>query len=967
MLWKITIPTLLATLSLSCSSQQAPDTTPGSAPSAPTAQSPSDSPPDSTAPKLDLSSELSRDPKLITGELSNGVKYYIRVNEKPEQRAELRLAVNAGSMQEDEDQLGLAHFVEHMAFNGTENFEKQELIDYLEGIGMRFGPDINAYTSFDETVYMLQIPTDDQETIETAFQILHDWAHNVSMEGDEIDKERGVVIEEWRLGRGADARIRDKQFPVLFKDSRYAERLPIGEKEVLEEAPYDTLRRFYRDWYRPDLMAVVAVGDFDPEQIERLIREHFDSIQGPPSPRPRELYPVPGHEETLYAITTDPEATSTSVGVYYKLDKRGSDIIADYRRGLAEELYHAMVNARLNEIRQQADPPFIFAFSTSAGFVRSRDVYIQAAGVQEGEVESGLEALLAEIERVDRHGFTGSELDRAKAQLLRQYEQAFAERDKRNSGTYASEYVRVFLEDEPTPGIERELELVKELLPTIDLDELNRLASDWITESNRVVLVSAPEKAGGPPTTEEKLAAVFTEVEEGDLEPYVDRVRDTPLLAQEPTPGSVISESTIAEIDVTEWRLANGARVILKPTDFKNDQILISAFSPGGTSLASDEEYPSASFATTLLGESGLGEFDLVELDKALAGKIAGIDAYIAELEEGIEGGASPQDLETMFELLYLTFTAPRIDSDAYESFMARVRSYVENRDSRPESVFADEILLQRFDDHPRRQPLTLDYLDLIHPDVAFEQYVERFADGGDFTFLLVGNFELESIRPHIERYIGALPTLQRQETWRDVGAVPTAGPLQVEVYKGLESKSQVRLFWNGPAEWSRENQHEIMSFATAFRIRLREVLREDLSGTYGVSVTGSISKRPEERYTLAVGFGCAPENVDELVQAVREEIASIRQSGLDDTYASKVRESQRRERETNLKENEFWLSVLKNYYSLDMDPRLILDYESLVEGVTTEMIRRTAERYLGSEPALEAVLYPEERESPSG
>ncbi|MEJ2084402.1 MAG: pitrilysin family protein, partial [Acidobacteriota bacterium] len=703
MLRKIAVPILLATLALSCSGPKTPSTTSQSVAPAQVAASPTDSPAESSTLAVDLSKKLSTDPKLITGKLSNGVQYFIRVNKKPEQRAELRLAVNAGSMQEDEDQLGLAHFVEHMAFNGTANFEKQELIDYLEGIGMRFGPDINAYTSFDETVYMLQIPTDDQETIETAFQILHDWAHNVSMEGEEIDKERGVVIEEWRLGRGADARIRDKQFPVLFKDSRYAERLPIGEKEILEEAPYDALRRFYRDWYRPDLMAVVAVGDFDPDQIERLIRQHFESIEEPSDPRARELYPVPGHEETLYAITTDPEATSTSVGVYYKLDKRGSDTIADYRRGIAEELYHAMVNARLNEIRQQADPPFIFAFSTSAGFVRSRDVYIQAAGVQEGEVETGLEALLAEIERVDRHGFTASELDRAKSQLLRQYEQAFAERDKRKSGTYAREYVRVFLEDEPTPGIERELELVRELLPTIDLGELNRLASAWISESNRVVLVSAPETPGDPPTTEEKLAAVFTEVEESELAPYVDHVRNTPLLAQEPLPGRVTSESAIEEIDVTEWQLSNGARVILKPTDFKNDQILISAFSPGGTSLASDEDYPSASFATTLMGESGLGEFDLVELDKALAGKIAGVDAYIAELEEGIEGGASPQDLETMFELLYLTFTAPRSDSDAYQSFMARVRSFVENRDSRPESVFADEILLQRFDDHPRR------------------------------------------------------------------------------------------------------------------------------------------------------------------------------------------------------------------------------------------------------------------------
>ena len=948
---------LMAAFLLSCAGQPSAKPVPSSDPQVEPTESTALDP---TPSDLDLDRQLSTDPHLRSGVLANGLRFYIRVNEKPEQRAELRLAVNAGSMQEDEDQLGLAHFVEHMAFNGTENFQKQELIDYLEGIGMRFGPDINAYTSFDETVYMLQIPTDDEETVQTAFQILEDWASKVSLDGDEIDKERGVVVEEWRLGRGADARIRDQQFPVLFKGSRYAERLPIGEKEILEEAPYEALRRFYEDWYRPDLMAIVAVGDFDPDQIEALIREHFEPLEGPTSDRDRVLYPVPGHEETLYAITTDPEATSTSVGVYYKLDKRGTGTVGDYRRSLAEELYHAMINARLNEIRQQADPPFIFAFSTSSSLVRSRDIYLQAAGVQAGEIDTGLAAYLAEIERVDRFGFTATELERTKAELLRQYEQAFAERDKRQSSTFASEYVRVFLEDEPTPGIERELELVRKLLPTIDLAELNRLASDWITESNRVVLVSAPEKERDPPTTEDRLVAVFDSIEGSELEPYEDRLRDTPLVAETPSPSPVVSESAIDEIGVSEWTLANGSRVILKPTDFKNDQVLISGFSPGGTSLASDSQFPSASFSTTLVGESGLGDFDLVELDKALAGTIASVDAYISELEEGIEGGASPRDLETMFQLLYLTFTQPRADEDAYQSFMARARNFVENRRSRPEAVFGDSVLLARYANHPRRQPLTLDYLDLVDLDTAYDHYRDRFADASDFTFLIVGNFDLDSIRPLVESYIGGLPSGDRQETWRDIGADPVGGPELVEVRRGLEPKSQVRMFWTGPAEWSRENQHDMVSFANAFRIRLREVLREDMGGTYGVSVSGSISKRPTERFSLSIGFGCAPENVEEMVQAIRDEIEIVRSKGLDDTYAAKVRESQRRDRETNLKENGFWLSVLKTYYSLEMDPRLILDHDALVARVTPENLRLTAERYLLPGEAFEAILYPE-------
>ncbi|MGB3563087.1 MAG: pitrilysin family protein, partial [Thermoanaerobaculia bacterium] len=419
------------------------------------------------AADLRLDDQLSIDPQIIVGRLDNGLAYLIRPNEKPENRADLWLAVNAGSMQEDDDQLGLSHFVEHMAFNGTTHFEKQELIDYLERIGMRFGPDINAYTSFDETVYMLRVPTDDEETMKQGFQILEDWAHGVAFEEEEIDKERGVVIEEWRLHRGAESRVRDKQFPVLFKDSRYADRLTIGDPEIIESASYDTVRRYYRDWYRPDLMAVIAVGDFDPQAVEALIKKHFAGLEGPEEPRPREIYPVPDHDETLFAITTDPELTLTDVGVYYKLERLPEGTRGAYRKQIVEQLYHAMVNARLDELRQQAEPPFIYGYSTSAGFVRSKDVYVQIAGVEEGKMEGGLGALLTEVERVDRHGFTKTELERMKADLLRSYERAYEERDKRDSQSFTSEYLRHFLEDEPIPGIEVELELVREFLPGI--------------------------------------------------------------------------------------------------------------------------------------------------------------------------------------------------------------------------------------------------------------------------------------------------------------------------------------------------------------------------------------------------------------------------------------------------------------------------------------------------------------------
>ncbi len=912
-------------------------------------------------PGFDLSAKLPIDSDVLKGQLDNGLTYLIRANQKPENRAELWLVVNAGSIQEDDDQQGLAHFVEHMAFNGTRNFEKQELVDYLERIGMTFGPDINAFTSFDETVYNLTIPTDDDETVATAFQILEDWAHGLAFEDEEIDKERGVVIEEWRLGRGAQARVRDKQFPVLFKGSRYAERLPIGKKEILESAPHDVLRRFYRDWYRPDLMAVIAVGDFEPEVMQKLIRKHFANLEMPDEPRKRETYPVPDQDEDLFAITTDPEVTMTSVGVYYKLPKRPQGTAGDYRRQVVEQLYHAMINSRLGELTQKADPPFLYAVSASAGIVRSRDFFLQVAGVREGQVIRGLEALLTEAERADRFGFTETELNRQKADLLRAYQQAYAERDKRESASLASEYMRHFLDDEPIPGIEMELEIVEEFLPTITLEELNELADKAITQTNRVVLLSGPEKADQPLPDEKALTAAFGNVADSEIVAYVDRVRDKPLLEHEPTASAVVEERFIEEIDVTEWRLENGIRVVLKPTDFKNDQVLLTGFSPGGHSLVPDAKYSSAVFADTIMSEGGVGEFDAIELQKAMAGKLVSLGPFIGELEEGITASASPQDLETMFQLLYLSMTAPRADPEAYQAFMTKMESFLENRQSRPELAFSDEVQSVTYGGHFRRRPISTEILQEIDLETALEVFQDRFADAGDFTFLIVGNFELDGIRPLVERYLGGLPTTGREETWRDIGADPVEGRLEVTMHRGLEPKSRVQMLVRGPAEWSRESLHDIQSLAAALRIRLREVLREDMGATYGVGVNGLLVDRPKERYLFAIGFGCAPENVEEMIAAVRTEIQFVQEKGLDETYAEKVREAQRRRREVSLKENDFWVAALRTYYTRQMDPRLILDYEALVERVTPENLKASARKYLSSENSLEAILYPEE------
>ncbi len=907
-----------------------------------------------------LDAEIPPTPAVRTGRFDNGLTYYVRSHRKPEQRAELRLVVNAGSILEDDDQRGLAHFVEHMAFNGTRNFEKQEIIDYFESVGLSFGPDLNAYTSFDQTVYMLKIPTDDDEIVRTAFRILEDWAHAVSFEDEEIDKERGVVVEEWRLNRGAGARLRDRQLPVIFKDSRYAERMTIGDKETLETAPYDTLRRFYRDWYRPDLMAVVAVGDFDAEQIEALIEKHFASIPAAAARRERVSYPVPGHAETLFSIETDPELAGTSVAVHYKHPATSQGSFGDYRDSLVQGLYHGMLNSRLGELSQEAEPPFLYAFSSMSPFVRTASVFSQQARVREGEVLGGLEVLLREVERVDRHGFTAGELERAKTNTLRSYEQLNRERDKLRSGPLAAEFVRAFLEGEPTPGIEVELELVRRFLPTIELGEVNRQARDWITDENRVIVVSGPEKEGAALPAESDLLAVFDAVEAGDVEPFVDRVLDAPLLAQIPAPGEIVSETEITELALTEWRLSNGIRVILKPTDFQNDQIAVSGFSPGGHSLLSDRQHSSAVFATTVLGESGLGEFSQIELGKALAGKVAGAQVFISELEEGVSAFASPQDLETMFQLLYLRFTAPRLEQEAFQSLMSKMKIILRNRLSRPGAVFGDRLSEALSQGHPRRRPISAEILAEIDPEAALEIYRERFADASDFTFIIVGNFSPEGIAPLVRTYLAGLPAEGREETWRDVGVRRPEGVVEVEVEKGLEPKALVELLFSGDAEWSRENQHQIASLARVLRIRLREILREDLGATYGTSVDGGISWRPIERYSLSINFGCAPEEVDTLVGEIFTEIERLKTEGVEASYVEKVREIQRRQRETSLKENGFWLGGLKTYYAAGLDPRLLLAFDQLVESVTPETVQQAARQYLDTERYVLGVLKPE-------
>lgn len=903
--------------------------------------------------------EMPVDKDVTVGKLENGIKYYIRKNQKPEKRAELYLIVNAGSVLENDKQLGLAHFVEHMAFNGTKNFKKNELINYLESIGIKFGPELNAYTSFDQTVYMLTVPTDSAEILAKGFLVLEDWAHNLAFDPTEIDKERGVIIEEWRLGRGANMRMLDKQLPILFKGSKYADRLPIGKKEIIESFDHKTLIDFYKNWYRPDLIAVAAVGDFDVKEIEGYIKKHFENISYPEQIEKKEYYSIPKHDETYFTIASDKEAMYSTIAVYYKRNPEVVKSTDDYKNELKHQLFYAMLNDRLTELTTKADPPFNYGYAGSSKFVKSADVSFLVSVVKEGGIEKGFEALLTEAERVKQHGFTATELERQKTNQLRMIEKRRDEKDKTESRELMQVFVNNYLFDEPIIGIDNMYELYNLLIPQITLEDVNKISSELLKPENRVVLVNTPEKEGVKIPTDTELAKVIEKVSGEEIVAYVDKVQVQPLVGVIPNPSPVVESKEIKELGITEWTLANGVTVIIKPTDFKNDEIVFSAFSPGGSSLVRDEDFLSADNAASLIYESGLGSFSKTELDKHLTGKIVNVNPFIGFYDEGLKGSTSPKDLETFFQLIYGYFTEPKIDSTAFLSFKSKMKTYLENMSNEPVVAFRDTLEVTLTNYHFRNCPLTVKMLDEIDLDKSISIYKNRFADAGDFTFVFVGNIDLSIFKPLVETYLGGLPSLSRNEKPIDLKYTNIKGAINKELHKGIEQKSSVAIAYAGDMKWSRMNEHTMESLMNVLNIKLREAVREDKGGTYGIQVYHQIYRIPENHYTINLNFGCNPDRVDELVAAVSQVIDSIKTFGPDNIVMNKIKETQKRQRELNLKKNNFWDGIITNYIQNNENPVKLLNYNKWVDEITSEDIKQAANEYLNKDVA-KVVLYPE-------
>ena len=907
-----------------------------------------------------LDSRLPLDPSITAGRFSNGLRYFIRTTKRPEKRAELRLVVDVGSIVEADDQLGLAHFVEHMAFNGTKHFPKQETVAFLESLGMRFGPSINASTSFDETVYMLTLPTDSAGVLETGIRILEEWASAIAFDSLQVEQERAVVIEEWRLGQGAGSRLQHQQFPTLAMRSRYADRLPIGTIQSLTSFSHDALKRFYRDWYRPDLMAVVAVGDFDGDEVERMIRERFSDFENPPNPRERRTYDVPPHDQTLVSVATDPELTSSSVSLYVKRPPRLWVDVGTFRDWIAESLAGSMLVNRMSEMTQRADSPFLDVSSFQGRFVRTLSTFALTVRTPQDGVVEGLRGLLIETERAARHGFTSTELEREKREMLRAMEQRYAEREKTSSSAFAADYVSHFLYGGAVLDSDTEYQLYQELIPQIRLRETNAAARSWTRVANRVILVSAPDKPEAPVPNDQLLAAIVQLVPRQGVSAYRDSISEAPLIAEEPEEGEIVAEREIPEVGVLVWELENGVTVLLKPTDFREDEVLIAGRSPGGTSLVPDEDYIPALTAAAVVQSGGLGRLSANDLRKRLAGQLAGVGADIGEMYEGVSGAASPRDLETLFQLIHLKFTAPRPDSAAFHAYRTQARAAMQNRSASPDVVFQDTLRVTLTQYHPRARPPSAEMFDQLDMERSFEIYRDRFADASDFTFYVVGSFDPEELRPLVRRYLASLPNLGRVEEGRDLGIRPPRGVVEKTVIRGLEPRARTEIIFTGPIEFERPNILALQSLAEVLRIRLRDVLREDLGGTYGVSVRASVARDPVPQYQFSIGFATDPQRLDELVETVFAEIEAIKTNGPPATDIASVREIQYRSRETDLRQNHFWLAQLMNYVQYGWD---LTDFPADPANAATaesSAVQEAARRYLDTSNFVRVSLLPE-------
>lgn len=908
---------------------------------------------------------LPLDPNVRYGVLDNGMTYYIRSNNLPKDRADFYIVFNVGAILEEDDQDGLAHLTEHMAFNGTKNFPKKGVLDFLERNGVAFGHNVNAFTSLDVTAYNLNdVPTTNESVVDSSLLILHDWSNYVSFEDEEIDAERKVVHEEWRTRRSADFRMRKEIMPIIYYNSKYAKRDVIGSLDVIDNCTYETLRSFYRDWYRPDLEAVIIVGDFDVDNMESKVKNLFSQVPKSENPKERTVFEVPDNKDPLIGIATDPEAQRNTVQVYFKHDiVPASEKNNDYMRDmLMHRLYNSMINNRLNELVQKGDPPFIVGYSAYTSMVRSKDAFMAIAYARDNEILTALNSVLEENERVRQHGFTQGEFDRAKKDIIRGYEKAYKEKDNKKNNEFVWEYFSHYLSNEPTPGIDYEYDFALKTIPQISLEEINELPEKWITDENIVVSITGLEKEGVKLPTKSEVLEVIKKTQSSKLDPYIDAVTDKPLVADIPKKSPIVKTEVLNELGVTEWTLENGAVVVIKPTDFKEDEILFDAYSFGGTSLLDIDELPSADMTTSIISQSGVGDFDNITLSKMMAGKVIRLNPYLSEIIEGFRGSTSPEDLEMFMQLLYLQLENPRFDEEAHNAYLGRIKAWLKNTSTDPRTIARDSISFLMADRSPRETPMNTDKLNKVEFEKIKEIYSERFNDGSNFRFYFVGNVDLEKLKPLVETYIGGLPNNDNVELWKDNGVRPPKNDA-VNIFKvSMETpKATVFVNYNGEMKYDAHNLVYLSALRYILSLRYTEKIREEAGGTYGVRVWTSASKIPYEGFKVNMQFDCDPERADQLKSIVFDEVETLFKQGPKDIDVHKTIEYFIKTREERLKENSFWLNALVSADKYGLNTINKANYDEIVKGMTVEKLQKFADMIFSGSKNVEVVMLPKE------
>ena len=915
--------------------------------------------------ELDLNKAIPTDMKVTIGKLDNGMTYYIRRNTYPKNRVEFRLAVNAGSNQENDNQQGLAHFTEHMAFNGIEGFPSNSVVDHLRSKGVVFGADLNAYTSFDETVYMIPMPTDDPGNIDLGLKILRGWAAGLLYDNKEIDEERGVIIEEYRLGLGADDRMRKEYWPILMKDSRYADRMPIGKLDILQTFDYQVIKDFYKDWYRPDLQAVIVVGDIDVKEVEAKIKTMFGNIPAKENPRKKEIYGIGANKEPLVAVCTDKEATGNSVMIIRKHQHTPMKTIGDFRQQLCIDLYNTMFDARFEEMSQDPKCPFLHAGAGYGDFIGNTDAYALQTTAKENHIPDALRVLLREDYRVLKYGFLQTELDRAKEELLEQYEKAEKEVEKTESARFASQYINNFLRQDPIPGAKRENNYAKKLMEGITLDEINALAKNWVTEENTVAIVTAPEKEGVTVPTKDEILSILKDKSLANVEPYVDTYKDQEILEKETLkPGKITNVEKLDAVGAEKWTLSNGITIYLKKTDYKNDEILFSASSKGGKSLYPVKDLASADFAANIIDRGGIAGLDYNSLMKKMKGKNVGVTPDINLLSEGFDGSSSPKDLEFFFQYLNAFFTNPRIDPNAYDLVMQETKEGLKMMQAQPMYKYLGKFIDAAYNHDPyMKQMLSIDeeYLNQVDFDRAVQIYRERFANPADFNFFFVGNYDEKVMKEYVELYLGSLKTdPKKKENYNLSVLKPRLDKASTQtIYAGTEQQGYMGMIINNPIDWNYRNSIIADMIGEALYIQFVKIVREKMGDVYSPMVNMGASKLPTPEISLMILLGCDPAKTDKLADASLKILNDFKAKGPDKKTLELVKKQMLSTRAKNIQTNRFWLSYISNKVNQGEELIAPSEYDNIVNSITKKDMVDFMKKYFKPEIYTRADMHP--------